>query len=58
MMKNPCVWPGFEENIFSDNEGLWKNYLCHLLVKLGKTFDYSLLRSLFFRQSVPVAFLS
>ena len=53
MMKNPCVWPGFEENIFSDNEGLWKNYLCHLLVKLGKTFDYSLLRSLFFAKVFP-----
>ena len=35
--------------IFSENEGLLKNYLRHLLVKLGKTaFDYSLLRSLFF----------
>ena len=35
--------------IFCENEGLLKNYLRHLLVKLGKTaFDYSLLRSLFF----------
>ena len=42
-----------KKNIFSENEGLLKNYLPHLLVKLGKTaFDYSLLRSLFFSAKV------
>ena len=47
MMKNPCV---LKKYLFSENEGLLKNYLRHLLVKLGKTaFDHSLLRSLFFR---------